>query len=312
MAGLDRIHHRRAERPQRLQRLFACLLVAAPACDDARDRIAVGAVHQARIGGQLVRRRGHEVTIEGQHLACLVPRMNQQPAKHGADRIGRVGKADHDAEIATATTQAPEQIVVVGRAGRKKPAVGGDDLEGDHIVAGKPVLRTSQPTPPPSVSPAIPVLETTPTGTVSPCAWVAWSRSARVHRLGLHDARIRIHLDIAHRREIDHQAVIAERPAANIVAAATHCQQDVVVAAERDRFDHVVGAGAARDEARVPVDAGVPNAAGDLVVRVPGRDRLPFQARRECCGRVLRNRLPLGALQRSGHCILPSPLRGAS
>ena len=44
----------------------------------------------------------------------------------------------------------------------------------------RPCRRVSQPTPPPTVSPATPVPETTPSGTASPCAWVAWLTSASV------------------------------------------------------------------------------------------------------------------------------------
>ncbi len=43
-----------------------------------------------------------------------------------------------------------------------------------------PYLRTSHPTPPPSVSPPIPVFETTPNGTASPCTWLSRSTSPNV------------------------------------------------------------------------------------------------------------------------------------
>ena len=45
-----------------------------------------------------------------------------------------------------------------------------------------PNFRISHPTPPPSVRPAIPVLETMPAGTASPKTWVSRSTSLRVER----------------------------------------------------------------------------------------------------------------------------------
>ena len=44
----------------------------------------------------------------------------------------------------------------------------------------RPCLRRSHPIPPDSVSPAIPVLVTTPSGAARPCSCVAPSRSAKV------------------------------------------------------------------------------------------------------------------------------------
>ena len=44
----------------------------------------------------------------------------------------------------------------------------------------RPTLRISQPMPPPSVNPAIPVVDTSPPVTASPNACVSWSKSAHV------------------------------------------------------------------------------------------------------------------------------------
>ena len=44
----------------------------------------------------------------------------------------------------------------VVRRWRGPLAVGGDELDRDEVVAGQPVVRSSQPEPPPSVSPATP------------------------------------------------------------------------------------------------------------------------------------------------------------
>jgi len=72
-------------------------------------------------------------------------------------------------------------------------ATEGIDLKGDHsefqiflklpfklLGDDRPYFLTSQPTPPPNVSPAMPVLEITPAGTAKPYKWVSRSRSPSV------------------------------------------------------------------------------------------------------------------------------------
>ena len=49
----------------------------------------------------------------------------------------------------------------------------------------------------------------------------------------------RIHVDRAHCREVDHQTVIAERAAANVMAAAPDRREQVICPSEIDRRDDV-------------------------------------------------------------------------
>ena len=100
-----------------------------------------------------------------------------------------------------------------------------------------PCLRTSQPTPPPSVSPATPVLETTPTGTASPWRCVSRSRSPSVAPPCTCTVRaLGIDQHPAHVREVDDHAVVAERPPGDVVAAAAHRHEQVVGAGELHRL----------------------------------------------------------------------------
>ena len=49
-------------------------------------------------------------------------------------------KGGDDPEVATAATQAPEEVFVLRLARLEKLAVGRDYLGGDQVVAGEPVL----------------------------------------------------------------------------------------------------------------------------------------------------------------------------
>ena len=115
----------------------------------------------------------------------------------------------------------------------------------------------------------MPVRETTPAGTARPCRWVSRSMSPRVAPPWTRTVRRRrVDDDGAHLGEVDHQAVVAERPAGDVVAAAAHRDEDVVGAGEVDGGDHVGRVAAADDQAGVAVDRGVPDPAGGVVVGV--------------------------------------------
>ena len=78
----------------------------------------------------------------------------------------------HDPEVATATAEAPEEVIVLGFARGEEPPVRSHDVCGDQIVDRQPE-RAVRPIPPPSVSPVIPVVEMIPPVVARPKAWVA-------------------------------------------------------------------------------------------------------------------------------------------
>src|SRR5206468_8209652 len=51
----------------------------------------------------------------------------------------------------------------------------------------------------------------------------------------------RVDADLAHPREIDHEAAIGRREARQAVTPAAHCDLEVLAAGEPDRGDHVAG-----------------------------------------------------------------------
>ena len=92
-----------------------------------------------------------------------------------------------------------------------------------------PYLRLSQPKPPPSVSPAMPVVELMPTGVARPWAWVAASRSAeRGAALDGDAARAGVDARGLHLREVDHEPVVAQGVAGDVVPAAADGEQEPV------------------------------------------------------------------------------------
>ena len=92
-----------------------------------------------------------------------------------------------------------------------------------------PYLRTSQPTPPPRVRPAMPVARDD-AGRAPPARAVGLAVEVAERRAALdpHGPRRGIDDDRAHLREVDHQAVVAERAAGDVVAAAAYRDEDVV------------------------------------------------------------------------------------
>jgi hypothetical protein len=62
------------------------------------------------------------------------------PPQHGRDRMRTIEERRHDAEIAAAAAQPPEQVRVRLVICRDDRALCGDDLAGEEVVAGQPVL----------------------------------------------------------------------------------------------------------------------------------------------------------------------------
>ena len=138
-----------------------------------------------------------------------------------------------------------------------------------------PCLRMSQPMPPPRLRPPTPVWPTMPPVVARPCACVSWSTSPHrappwtraVRSTGSTD-------DGAHRREVDHDPVVAHRGAGHVVAPASYGDLEVAVAGEAHRCGHVGGAAAAGDQSRAPIDGAVPYGACVVVSIVVGGDHV--------------------------------------
>jgi hypothetical protein len=101
----------------------------------------------------------------------------------------------------------------------------------------------------------------------------------RAAPLGARRAPPGVDLDGPHLGQVDDQAAVAERVTGHAVPAPAHGDQQLVVAGEVDRGDHVLRSGTARHQRRAPVDHAVPDLARRVVVRVTWQDQLTSQAR---------------------------------
>ena len=141
-----------------------------------------------------------------------------------------------------------------------------------------PWVRRSQPWPPPSVRPAIPVLETMPPGAASPKSLrLAIEIRPRRPALGPDGAALRIDPNPPHRRQVDHQPAVAGPEPGDVVPSAAHRQQQVVVGGEPDAGDDVGHAAAPGDHGRPPVDHAVPDLARLVVGRIAGLDHFALE-----------------------------------
>ena len=127
----------------------------------------------------------------------------------------------------------------------------------------RPCWRASQPMPPPRVSPPTPVCETLPAVVARPCGWAARSSAPSSAPPCTYARRgLRGRPAPAHRRQVDHQAVLGDGEPDHAVPAAAHADLEVEVAGGPDGGHHVADAGAADDQPRPAVDHGVPDRAG--------------------------------------------------
>ena len=92
--------------------------------------------------------------------------------------------------------------------------------------------------------------------------------------LGADGAAHGIDPDPPHRRQVDHQPAVAGPEPGDVVAAAAHRQQQIVVGGEPDAGDDVGHAAAPGDQGRPPVDHAVPDPPRLVVGRIAGPDHL--------------------------------------
>ncbi len=78
-----------------------------------------------------------------------------------------------------------------------------------------------------------------------------------------------------HRRQVDHQSVIADGAARDVVSTAAHREQQVVVAREGHRAADVGDSRAANDRCRATVDHRIPYAARFVETGVARQQHLP-------------------------------------
>ena len=157
-------------------------------------------------------------------------------------------------------------------------AAGQDDLQGDEVIAGQAVL-TGEPADAAAQRQAghaglghDPGRDDEPVWTGGRVDVAEQAAAARVHQLAFG-----IDGHLAQAGQVDGQAAVRHGLARHVVAAAADRGRQPVLAGHGDRGHHVLGAGAAQDQAGPPVDHGVPDQPRLLVVRVVRADDVALE-----------------------------------
>ena len=179
-----------------------------------------------------------------------------------------------DAEVAAAAADGPEQVGILVGAGAHLLAARQNDLGLEQVVDREPALAGQ-------------MAEAAAKGEAADAGRgddPARRREPVLVRRSVHlapgaaaadpnRARLRIDLDVAQQREIDHDTVVAGSQPSAVVAAAADRKQQVVVASEPHSRGHVVGVRTARDQRRPSVDHGVEDLARFAVLTILGPDQ---------------------------------------
>jgi hypothetical protein len=225
---------------------------------------------------ELVRCVGDELSVEAQDVGGVVGRPEHRSGHDGgADWVQREPERTDDAEVPAAAAQRPEQVgVIIGRRPHDL-ALRGDHLGLYEIVDGEPVLAHEP-------ADAAAQAEAADAGVAHDAA--RGSQTVRLclvvdispQRTTLDEGRAvdGIDGDGAHRRQVDHDSVVAQRGAGHVVAPASYGDLEVAVAGEAHRCGHICGATAAGDQPRSSVDRAVPYGSGAVVVMVVGGDEV--------------------------------------
>ena len=204
-----------------------------------------------------------------------------------------------DAEVAAAAADRPVQVGVLVRARADALAVREHELGLEQVVDREPEGARQVPETAAEREPAdAGGRDDAAGGRQSVLAGRAVDLAPRAAAADADGARLRVDLDVAQQREVDHDAVVARPQPGAVVPAAADREQQVVLAREPDGPGHVGGAGAARDQRRPLVDHRVVDLAGLVVVGVLGADQPPLET-----GQLV----PRGARGSGGDCSWSPP-----
>lgn len=185
----------------------------------------------------------------------------------------------HDAEVASAAAQRPEQIGVVLLVHLEKLAVGGHDLGADEVVDRQTVLADEEPDAAGQRDPA---------EADAPSVAQAGRQAVLAGRLGVAaggDAGLRprgpavgIDLDGVHPREVENDAAVRRPEPGGAVAAAAHGELGAGLACEPDDAGDVRCRAGTHDRRRPAVEAGEEDPPRIVVAGVVGRDHGAVEA----------------------------------
>jgi hypothetical protein len=199
----------------------------------------------------------------------------------------------HDAEVATAAAQPPEELgVLVGRR-LHHATVGRHHFRTDQVVAGESELPLE---PAAAASQREPGDARVGHATAGDREAVLLRRGVELTpveaRLGAHRARVRIDRDALHAAHVDHQTVVDHGRTGHAMTTAVHRQPHVLRARVLDRGDDVVGGAAHRDQRRAAVDHAVEDGARLVVAVVTRPQKLAAESGNPQRGRACGHRPP--------------------
>ena len=157
-------------------------------------------------------------------------------------------------------------------------AVGGDQVDPEEVVHGQaePAHGVSEPAA--KGQPADPGVADDPGRGGQPELLGGPVQLAQQHPPGgAGGAAAGIDPDRLHQRQVDHHAPVDHGVAGDGVATAPDRGRQVALAGEPDGQGHVVGAGAAGDQGRAPVDGPVPDPAGLVVALLTRPQQRPTE-----------------------------------
>src|SRR5689334_7469742 len=166
--------------------------------------------------------------------------MNDKAAQNRADRVQTVFERGHDAEIVPRPADAPEQILVLCRAGGAQGPIRRHDVHRQQVVYGKAEFASE---------PALSAAERQP-GNAGGRDGADRRRETEGLRLAIEvgpeharlradDTGDRVDADALHARQIDHQTAVAYRLAGDAVTAAFYRDEQIMLARELHRRDDV-------------------------------------------------------------------------
>src|SRR5262249_38401116 len=233
--------------------------------------------------GELLRRRREVVTQEAQQRRRALGRMEDQPAEHlRSGLVEAEFEGCHNAEVAAATTDPPEEILVLDSRGMYEASVRGHHVGASQVVGGKAESACE-------VSESAAHSESGhPGGGHYPTRHRQPKSLCLVVDIAPNAAGINggapagwIHTNRPHPRQVDDQPVVAGGVAGDGVAPAADRREQVVPTAELYCGDYIRGSRAAGHHCRAAPDGAVPDGCRGLITVVIRGDNRPPEARAE-------------------------------
>lgn len=280
----------RAESAQRLNQLLAISGVARIAQGERDDLFSVHLFGQERQWRRLpgkhpdvevVRHRLGETGELSEYGFPLVVREGDEPAQHvRPDGMELELKSGDNTEVPPATTQSPEEVIVFPFAGVHLTAIRRDDIRGEQVVNGHAVFpaQPAEAAAERQAGHARGRVDAQGRGeAVVLCRRVNVGEGAA--RLDGRTAGVGVDLDALHQREVDHEAIVADGIARNVVPAPSDRDEQVVLAPKFDGLHDIFRRRAAGDQCGPAVYHGVPDLSYFVVVRVARKKHISLQER---------------------------------